>query len=131
MVYISTPITQQQAAAALETLKKQFARYLAPVELAGGVTLPGAEPPELVERFDDQPHWAIVWNDGPTDWVVAAFAGGRDDDAYQQMLTMHMDRDRAKATAAIAGVESPDGVFAEPIRDNVLGLYPDVTVTVR
>jgi hypothetical protein len=129
VTYIDTPIPKKLAEAALAAIKAQFAKYLDPIDLGdGGAQLARPVQPELVERFDDRPHWAIVWRDGPTDWVVAAFAGGRDDDAYQLLLAAGTKRDNAKQLAAIASVPLPDGVFAEAIRDGVLGLYPEVKV---
>jgi hypothetical protein len=130
MTYISTPITRQQAEASLKALKAQYAGCFEPTELDGKQLQPPFDPPELVERFDDGPHWAITW-DGPEDWEIHAFHGRLDSKAYRALRDEGVEPREAAQKASRNTAPIPDGVFPEPIRPGVLGLYPECKVELR
>jgi hypothetical protein len=98
-------ITRKQAEAVLQSVEAQFARYIEP-----------GYGPKLMDEDWDEGFWAIVWEEGaPYEWTLAAEVGGTD----EELSVLRGERVDIPAAASW-----PKGVFAEPVNNCVLGLYP-------
>ncbi len=127
---ITRNITRTQAEAALAAIKTQFRSYCATnAEIAAeyaddpelvallttrrdGSLWPDAPQPKLVENFEwTRGHvapFAIVWEEGPYEWVYSAFYGGTDEEFG----------------TTIKSVETIPGVASEAYTSWALALYP-------
>lgn len=118
----STKLTREQAEAALEVIKKQYAIYVEGVD--------GYEPlcplPVLVEDWADVVGWQIVWEEGPEDWAYRAFVGGTNEEIYQLMIDEGVESGKAATLSRDPVTAKPEGIFTEPYNSFVLSLYPEV-----
>lgn len=119
-------LTREQAEAAFEQVKEQFAAYLGHE---------GYRPPELIKSYvydvwygsrvisTIEPPYAIVWEEGPDNWALRAKDGGRDYEATLELRSIpgvnkYVTVDTAPAKAW------PSEVFGEPVTSYILGLWP-------
>lgn len=96
---MTAKITKRQADAVLTLVRKQFAGWLNE----------GDEGPKLIPDFDwsgTGPGPAIVWEEGPFEWVFLV-QGGEDEFGF-----------------TLPERTAPAGTFLEPITGWALGIYP-------
>lgn len=107
----STYITEEQAQAALEAVKKQFAPYMEP----------GYGP--VLERdyhwLDKPTPWAVVWEMGPYQWACAGPGGGLNEEASFAL---------GKVVMFPEAPDWPEQVWAEAVTGWCLALHPDPVV---
>lgn len=115
-------ITRRQAEAALHAIERQFPGFTEDITLGSGSVLSGSHP-TLVENYSGA-RFAIVWEEGPDEWVYRAFQGGTDEEVYTLAIDAGASKDKAREIATTKSVACPKGVFAEPITSYALGLYP-------
>lgn len=119
-------LNQEQAEAAFEAVKEQFAPHIGHA---------GFRDPVLIKNYKYdvwygnrvistiEPPYAIVWEEGPDTWTYRAREGGRDYESTLELRSVPgVPQDAVVDTPQAASW--PSGVLSEPINNYILGLWP-------
>lgn len=109
---MTKPISRKLAEAALASVREQFKTYVDA----------GYNPPVLMEAWDGR-HWAICWDEGPSEWTYRCPEGGMDEELTLELQSVP-GLDSYAPVETPAAPNWPTEVFAEPYDHCVLMLYP-------
>lgn len=115
------PVTVKQAQATLAAIRHQFHTYLDPI-LGSAGRMPE---PTLAADWDGEGHWAIVWEEGPSDWAHRVTDGGTSEE--ERVLAAHAAAEfgfEYKPSKGVSPAVLPKGVHVEPYYSFVAVIYP-------
>lgn len=80
--------------------------------------------PVLVEDWTDSGHWAIAWEEGPSDWAFRVSEGGPSEEDYVIAAQTSEEFGVKVTPTGPPAAKMPADVYAEPYYSFVLALYP-------
>lgn len=116
-------VTQEQAEAALAAVIAKYKGYWGAQAVEDGFIMP--KPTLVMEfTFTGSGGPAIVWEDGPYEWAYRTGPGEVNEETFHNIFPeFEQDEAKAREMATEKGIETPEGLFLEPITSWALGIY--------